>query len=376
MSSKLKLGLSAVGCVVLLGVGLGLGLGLDWSSDDETLSAANTNKLVDFASTSDRIDCRGRSLQSSGKGSSEGCGDTFAITLRDLCDSSARSGKSGKSRKGPSNPRRSLGAENTLSPTEQVVDRCTCAPTSAPRITVTPRPTIIFELDTLVPTFGSTPGSTPTVSAEVTGPPTLTLQTEAVAFTCPPPDFVGCTSTDPSNPVDECDAEGAPCDAIPGAFCCRDTCRLYCTEKEAPAESVRRRLGTEATTPPEPTYAPTLPPVTPVPTPVPTYTPTICLDTPAPVVNVKPDRSVSPTLSSNSNCPPCPGEISTPRPTPQPVTPFPTTQFPVTPFPTTEFPTIPVPTNVPTFDPTSGSTPTVSTEVTGPPTGPAREPKA
>ena len=242
------------------------------------------------------------------------------------------------------------------------MDRCTCAPTSAPRI-VTPPPTFGIGADTLVPTtekptYLPTSGSTPTVSSDITGPPTLPLQVtapvEAVAFVCPPPGLVGCTSPDPSNPEDECDAEGAPCDAVPGAFCCRDSCqRLYCTAKTAPAADdttgePRRRLRRLAKTPPpQPTYLPTQSPVTPVPIPatsVPTYVPTICTEstpfptTPAPVANAKPVPSVPPTAvpivplfpTASSTCPPCPEEVVTPRPTPQPVTPFPTTEFPTT----------------------------------------------
>eukprot|EP00579_Thalassiosira_antarctica_P013706 CAMPEP_0201944914 /NCGR_PEP_ID=MMETSP0903-20130614/53631_1 /ASSEMBLY_ACC=CAM_ASM_000552 /TAXON_ID=420261 /ORGANISM="Thalassiosira antarctica, Strain CCMP982" /LENGTH=516 /DNA_ID=CAMNT_0048487969 /DNA_START=97 /DNA_END=1648 /DNA_ORIENTATION=- len=77
----------------------------------------------------------------------------------------------------------------------------------------------------------------------------------------------------------------------------------------------------------------------------------------------------------------------TPFPTPDPTTPAPVTPFPTSPEPTTPPPT-PEPTNTPTNDPTpspikiatiitdaptSGSTPTVSTDITGPPTKPGRD---
>ncbi|EJK68076.1 hypothetical protein THAOC_10784, partial [Thalassiosira oceanica] len=107
-----------------------------------------------------------------------------------------------------SKPRRSLGTENTLRPSEAKRGPVHVRPDLRPHRT--PRPTFAIEIDTLVPTSGSTP----TVSTDATAPPTLSLQTvapiEAVALVCPPPDLVGCTSPDPSNPVDECDAEGAP----------------------------------------------------------------------------------------------------------------------------------------------------------------------
>lgn len=56
---------------------------------------------------------------------------------------------------------------------------------------------------------------------------------QAGGFVCPALDI--CTAVDPANPVDECDVVGEPCQTDnPGEFCCEDTCRLYCTAKQAP----------------------------------------------------------------------------------------------------------------------------------------------
>ncbi|KAL9188990.1 hypothetical protein ACHAXT_011480 [Thalassiosira profunda] len=66
-------------------------------------------------------------------------------------------------------------------------------------------------------------------------------------FNCPDPSIVQCTAVDPSNPVDECQDVGEPCpNANAGEFCCRDTCRKYCTAKQAPS-SIKRSSVTETT---------------------------------------------------------------------------------------------------------------------------------
>mmetsp|Transcript_34168 Transcript_34168/g.82617 ORF Transcript_34168/g.82617 Transcript_34168/m.82617 type:complete len:187 (-) Transcript_34168:279-839(-) len=54
-------------------------------------------------------------------------------------------------------------------------------------------------------------------------------------FRCPSPSLVGCTATDPTNPINECDAVGELCAGSQFDHCCFDQCpRKYCTAKEAP----------------------------------------------------------------------------------------------------------------------------------------------
>lgn len=76
-------------------------------------------------------------------------------------------------------------------------------------------------------------------------------------FNCPPASFVGCTTPNPNNPVNECPTVGQPCkDGNPGEYCCRDGCpRNYCTAKEF--------MGDDEFITPEPTMMDT-----PQPTPV------------------------------------------------------------------------------------------------------------
>ena len=60
---------------------------------------------------------------------------------------------------------------------------------------------------------------------------------------------MGCTAVDPANPVDECQNVGEPCpNANAGEFCCNDTCRKYCTAKQAPTARIKAAEFTETTT--------------------------------------------------------------------------------------------------------------------------------
>ena len=62
------------------------------------------------------------------------------------------------------------------------------------------------------------------------------LSSPTTYFTqCPSPSLVGCTATDPTNPINECDAVGELCAGSQFDHCCFDQCpRKYCTAKEAP----------------------------------------------------------------------------------------------------------------------------------------------
>eukprot|EP00581_Thalassiosira_minuscula_P012318 CAMPEP_0183719330 /NCGR_PEP_ID=MMETSP0737-20130205/12322_1 /TAXON_ID=385413 /ORGANISM="Thalassiosira miniscula, Strain CCMP1093" /LENGTH=959 /DNA_ID=CAMNT_0025949047 /DNA_START=197 /DNA_END=3076 /DNA_ORIENTATION=- len=77
----------------------------------------------------------------------------------------------------------------------------------------------------------SFPTPSPTQESQ-TSFPTQTFPNSIVGFKCPDASFIGCTAPDPSDPRDECPIVGEPCDnGINGEFCCRDSCRNYCTSK-------------------------------------------------------------------------------------------------------------------------------------------------
>ncbi|KAL7518120.1 hypothetical protein ACHAWX_002979 [Stephanocyclus meneghinianus] len=101
------------------------------------------------------------------------------------------------------------------------------------------------------------------------------------SFNCPPASFVGCTATNPNNPVDECTTVGLPCDGgNEGEYCCRDACpRNYCTAKEFVGDGGITSAPTLLNTP-EPTLVPTPKPI-PKPSVEPTQAPTFpCRITP------------------------------------------------------------------------------------------------
>jgi len=146
--------------------------------------------------------------------------------------------------------------------------------------------------------------------------------------------------------------------------------RRLATEATAPVECdkrpnvdrcvykrARRNLGKESESGPPPTTVPTAVESLQSASPVPSST---RAQSPAPTICEPTSSPTAPLTTLNPSSGP-----TTPAPTPGPTTPEPTTLSPTTMMPTTL---------LPTPGPTSGSTPTVSTEVTGPPTKGDREP--